>query len=306
MGIAHTGVEFDYGLLTVWDDFRDKLNAAWDQVVQIGGAILIAVIVLIISRYLVRWLRRFVWRRVPITEVTPATESLVNNSISAVVYFAAMTIILGLWGASWEALLTAVSLSTLAVVIGLQDLLRSILGGAFIVAERPFEIGDRIRVRDLSGEVADIKLRTTILRTDDGLRLSMPNSLHLSEPITNLDRPISTSSVLTVFGLEGNPEEIELMVKSALAGEPPISATVRVIGRQGGWISKLLRIGESVLPGAPDGASEGEANVHVRIVLSATKNPRLTEQEAVDRIERLFPDADIMVRRGSILTQSRR
>ena len=51
--------------------------------------------------------------------------------------------------------------------------------------QQPFKIGDRISAKDVTGVVQGIELRTTLLRTDDGLRVVVPNSTVLNEIVTN-------------------------------------------------------------------------------------------------------------------------
>ena len=84
---------------------------------------LIAVAILFLAaRYTAKFIQRRIWKRIPIDEVTPATESLVNNTLALCLYAIAFTLTLAFLGASWSTLLTAFSVSTLAVVFGLADL----------------------------------------------------------------------------------------------------------------------------------------------------------------------------------------
>ena len=193
---------FDGLLLLTRDGMRDRLMTAWGQLVDIATYLVIIAVIFLISRAISKFLQRRVWKRIQIDEVTPATESLVNNSIAIILYALAFTIMLAFLGASWSSLITVFSVSTLAVVFGLQDLLKSVMGGAFLIFERPYEVGDRIKIRDNEGEVTEIGVRTTTMLTDDRATVIFPNSLHLGEPFRNLDRVASVSSVIRIIGID--------------------------------------------------------------------------------------------------------
>ena len=66
-----------------------------------------------------------------------------------------------------------------------QPVINNVICGLLISLQRPFEVGDRIIVGDMSGIVEDITLRHTILRLYDGFRLIIPNGELNSKIVTN-------------------------------------------------------------------------------------------------------------------------
>ncbi len=68
-------------------------------------------------------------------------------------------------------------LTTSGVAIGFasQDILKNIFGGLIIVLDRPFQVGDKIKVGDHYGEVTEIGLRATRIRTPDDNTVTIPN-----------------------------------------------------------------------------------------------------------------------------------
>jgi len=87
----------------------------------------------------------------------------------------------------------AVSVSLLAgagiaaIIIGFaaQKTLANIIGGISIVVSTPFRIGDKIKIDAEMGDVEDITLRHTVIRTWDNKRLIIPNSLIAEKEIIN-------------------------------------------------------------------------------------------------------------------------
>lgn len=75
----------------------------------------------------------------------------------------------------------------LVAIIGLaaQGAFSNIISGVFIVAFKPFRVGDQIAVEGHSGVVEDITLRHTVLRTLENRRVIIPNSKISDETIVN-------------------------------------------------------------------------------------------------------------------------
>jgi small conductance mechanosensitive channel len=144
------------------------------------------------------------------------------------------TLVLGLLGGlsalglSFSVLVTSFGLTGLAVGLALQDLLRNILAGIFLLIERPFRIGDAITVGDLSGTVETIELRTTGLRTPDGRLAVMPNLSAFNGNVINSSAyPLRRYSV-SVWIPQGDDLEpviravrAQLQQASRIAAEPP-------------------------------------------------------------------------------------
>ncbi len=74
-----------------------------------------------------------------------------------------------------SALLGATGILTIAVGIASQTSLSNIISGIFIIGEKPFEIGDTIKVNDMQGEVLAIDLLSVRIRTNDNTMVRIPN-----------------------------------------------------------------------------------------------------------------------------------
>lgn len=88
-------------------------------------------------------------------------------------------------------LLGAAGILTVAIGFASQTSASNLISGLFLVAERPFSVGDVIRVGNTTGEVLAIDLLSVKLRTFDNLFVRLPNeSLIKSEVITLTRFPI--------------------------------------------------------------------------------------------------------------------
>src|SRR5579884_673157 len=144
-------------------------------------ALVLFVIVVAVGRFL----RRFTTRALQRTGADAQVRTLVNNVFTIVTLTVAVFAALTAGGLSINVLLTFGGLTSLALGLAFQDLLRNILAGIFLLIERPFRIGDWITVGDQSGSVQTIQLRTTALRTADGRLVILPNLSAFSSPVVN-------------------------------------------------------------------------------------------------------------------------
>jgi small-conductance mechanosensitive channel len=72
--------------------------------------------------------------------------------------FLGAVFIIGLWLDAGQSLLTYFGLISAALVVALQDPISNIVGWAFILWRKPFEVGDRIQIDGNSGDVIDMRL----------------------------------------------------------------------------------------------------------------------------------------------------
>ena len=78
----------------------------------------------------------------------------------------------------------------LAVVLGIasQEALANLIGGVFIIAFKPFRVGDVIKITEtLVGTVTDITLRHTVIRSYENKMIVIPNAIINKEKVTNYD-----------------------------------------------------------------------------------------------------------------------
>jgi len=93
----------------------------------------------------------------------------------------------------------AAFIATLGIGLGfaLQDLFKDIISGIIMLFEGSVKVGDILEVDGLVGNVKEIKLRTSELRTRDGIYIVIPNSRIINEKVINW----SASSKVTRFSV---------------------------------------------------------------------------------------------------------
>ncbi len=139
--------------------------------------ILVALIILLVGFYLIKLITRILkffdkrspQRKIPLKGIIPIIRIL---GWSIILYLILSYII-----QTPSDILIAISVFVgIAVGLASQDLIKNIFGGIMILFDRPFRVGDKIKVGDYYGEVLAIGLRFTRIVTDSDSVVSIPNS----------------------------------------------------------------------------------------------------------------------------------
>lgn len=168
----------------LWDRLLKLIDQ--NQLVELLGKTILSLLLLALFLVLGRVLRTSVRKVVNRTSRNANLPILLSNLVYvALIIVAALSILSIYTGAGLSTLLTLFGLVSLAVSLSIQDILKNFVSGVYLLLEQPFSIGDRIKVRDVEGQVENIEIRTTQLHTDDGVQVFIPNSIVFSEVVTN-------------------------------------------------------------------------------------------------------------------------
>lgn len=107
-------------------------------------------------------------------QLFPFFQRIVLILVSAI----AIITILSHFEVNITAMVTTLGIGSLAVALAAQNALEDTISGFLIMIDRPYRIGDRIELLDLDtwGDVVDIGLRSTRIRTRDNRMVVVPNS----------------------------------------------------------------------------------------------------------------------------------
>lgn len=160
------------------------LNLIGDGVRLLPGY-LMAIAVLLFTRYLARLVRRVVALtakralrsqslQLLFTQVSYVAAWIAGILIACVIAIPTMRLgdVIGLLG-----------LSSVAISFAFQDIFKNFLAGVLLLLNEPFRLGDQIIVDDYEGTVDEITIRATQIRTYDGERVVIPNALVFTSPV---------------------------------------------------------------------------------------------------------------------------
>ena len=218
---------------TFWEPTKTALARSYEDLVHFAIGAVEAIVVLAVATLIGQFLRRRVKNALERAKLDPNITALAANGAATGTYIVAITLVLAVLGANWTALLTVLGAGTVAISLALQDVLRSFVAGIYLLVERPFAIGDRIRVRDVEGTVEGIDIRTTALRTVAGERALLPNATVFAEILTNRSAAGMPRTTIAVKGLETPLSDVAEAIADALDGVQGIErreTRVQVIG----------------------------------------------------------------------------
>ena len=94
------------------------------------------------------------------------------------------------FGVNVASLVVSLGVGSLAIGLAAQDTLSNMFAGFTLMADRPFRVGDRIRLATgETGDVQEVGMRATLIMTLDETLLVVPNSLLVKERVVNVSRP---------------------------------------------------------------------------------------------------------------------
>ena len=154
------------------------LASSWPDAVK---AVLVVLLTLLVLRVALDWTARAMRR----AHVDSGTQILVRRSVGIVIVVMGLLTFLGTLGIPPAALVTVAGAVGLAFSLALQDILKNFFSGIYLLLERPFRVGDLIRVKDQEGRVETIGVRTTSLRTAENAQILVPNAIVFAEVVAN-------------------------------------------------------------------------------------------------------------------------
>jgi small-conductance mechanosensitive channel len=148
---------------------------------DLASAVVVALAVLLGLRLSLNWTGAAMRR----ARVAPDTQILVRRSLSVGILLIGLLLVLGMLGISPAGILTVAGAVGIAFGLAIQDILKNFFSGVYLLLERPFRVGDRIKVKDQIGTVENIGVRTTLLRTDENVQVLVPNAIVFAEVVSN-------------------------------------------------------------------------------------------------------------------------
>lgn len=117
---------------------------------------------------------------------TALAAMLVDNLLRYAVWIFAAVMAASEIGIDVTAAVAGLGVAGLAVGLAAQDPIANAIAGVTILLDRPFSVGQWVTVVDVTGEVAEIKIRTTRIRTRQNKFLVIPNKQIVDSVIVNI------------------------------------------------------------------------------------------------------------------------
>jgi MscS family membrane protein len=126
-----------------------------------------------------------------------------ERAIRAMLVTVGVIVVLDRLGFNISALLTVLGIGGLALSLAAQDTIANMISGVILLIDQPFRVGDRIEIQELStwGDVVNIGLRSTRIRTLDNRLVIVPNSSISNNQVVNYTYPDPRYRIQTEIGV---------------------------------------------------------------------------------------------------------
>jgi small-conductance mechanosensitive channel len=213
----------------IWEQVRTALGLdepnAGSTVTRAAQIAFVVVVTILIAH----WVSSLILRAAKTGRIYAEVAVLVSRAAALGIYALGVTVILAILSASWTAIAAFLGAATFGISLALQDVGRSFVNGVYLLIERPFRIGDNVRIGNAEGRVEDIGVRLITLRATAGERVIVPNTVVFSSTIEKSTQGSLDLQRFTVRGITRPIAEIQSAVVEALRGTPHLSYRTPVV-----------------------------------------------------------------------------
>lgn len=179
-------------LFLFMEKFESSIEKLIDVVVLKLPAIAMALVILVLGRYLISFTLRMIERRFERRNVDRSIRSFLGSLIKFSLYCLLFLTVASTMGIQTTSFIAALSAFGLAVGLALQGSLSNFAGGVLILLFRPFEVGDYMSSNNGSeGTVERIDILYTTLVSGDGIKVFSPNGTLANSVIKNYTKIVS-------------------------------------------------------------------------------------------------------------------
>jgi small conductance mechanosensitive channel len=153
-------------------------------------SLLLIALILVATRIASRRTQGLVLRLAGRTQAPPGVVELLGRLARFGILALGTLLVLDRLGWSQAALSFLAGLGIVGIAIGfaLQDIVKQFAAGILLLMLRPFRIGDQVKIGEFEGQVTQVQLRATVLKTVNGNEVLIPNADVYTTAITNTSR----------------------------------------------------------------------------------------------------------------------
>jgi small-conductance mechanosensitive channel len=228
------------------------------------------------------------WKRVlptaPQNKVDDILLDLLNKFAGVIIYATAAILALDILGINVMPFIAGAGVMGLALGFAAKDTLSNLIAGVLLIIDRPFEVGDRIEVWRAPagsatwGDVIDIGLRATKIRTTDNIVIIIPNNEIMTRDIVNYTIINTMIRVRINFGIAYDAD-------LALAKKAVFEAVEKI-----DWIAK-----EPAPKVVVRSFGESSVELQLRVWIPDARRRMDTISQATDKIKERFDELGIEI-----------
>ena len=169
------------------DVFYEAINQSWTSFIRHLPNVIFSVVVLLLGLLIIKMINKYAKKFVISKSNDPLIADFILSIISLLLTIALFVICLGLicFDDVTNKILAGAGLTTFIIGFALKDIGENFLAGILMAFQRPFRIGDLIQIDSIKGRVIEMNLRSTTIKTLDGIDAYIPNASILKNNLEN-------------------------------------------------------------------------------------------------------------------------
>lgn len=204
--------------VTRLDRLLDKLL---DGSILIGQRILVALVVFIIGRYVVKLLNRLFRHMLERGTIDPGVQSFLRSLVNIILLILLVLSVVGALGINTTSLAALLASAGVAIGMALSGNLQNVAGGIVILLFKPYKVGDYIEAQGNEGTVKEILLFHTIIQTVDLRTIYIPNGQMSTTVVINQSRSeIRRAQWVVSIQYGNNVTHAKEVIQKCLDAEP--------------------------------------------------------------------------------------
>lgn len=182
-------------------DLNAALQTLLTHASQLGWAILKALVIFIVGRFVISLLNKLVRTMLNKREIDPSVRSFAGSLVNVVLTILLIISVVGALGVQTTSFAALLASAGVAIGMALSGNLSNFAGGLIILLLKPYKVGDYIESQGVSGSVKEIQIFHTVLNTPDNRVIYIPNGSLSSGVVTNYSFQV-TRRVEWTFGVD--------------------------------------------------------------------------------------------------------
>ena len=146
-----------------------------DLGISVGSKSLLAIVVFIVGRWIVRRLNKLLAKILEKRHVEASLSTFVKSLVNITLTLLLIIVVIGVLGIETSSFIALFASAGVAIGMALSGTLQNFAGGVMILLFKPFKVGDTIEAQGQSGTVREIQIFNTILATPDNKIIIIPN-----------------------------------------------------------------------------------------------------------------------------------
>lgn len=175
--------------LTITSEHLEKvLQKLIDMGLAAGKNILLAIVVYIAGRFIIKLINRLMLRTFARRKVELSVQTFLKSFINILLTIVLIVSVISVLGINTTSIAALLASAGVAVGMALSGNLQNLAGGLIILVFKPYKVGDYIEAQGTQGTVREIQIFHTIVTRPDSTLAYVPNGAMSSGLITNYSR----------------------------------------------------------------------------------------------------------------------